>query len=77
VAAEPVGDTAAVGTVVAVRCDGFERDGRVVRKAETVVGKAPDGESVTAGSPAADTVASGRSSAPHGNGRGETMKPGP
>ncbi|MFF5263033.1 nucleotide exchange factor GrpE [Actinomadura viridis] len=42
VAVEPVTDPAADGTVVAVRTDGFERDGRVVRKAEVGVGKAAE-----------------------------------
>ncbi|MEU5883572.1 nucleotide exchange factor GrpE [Spirillospora sp. NPDC047279] len=40
VAVEPVTDPALAGTVVAVRTDGFEHDGRVVRKAEVSVGKA-------------------------------------
>ncbi|KAB2345075.1 nucleotide exchange factor GrpE [Actinomadura rudentiformis] len=44
VAVEPVTDPALAGTVVAVRTDGFEQDGRVVRKAEVSVGKAvPEG----------------------------------
>lgn len=40
VAVEPVTDPALAGTVIAVRTDGFEQDGRVVRKAEVSVGKA-------------------------------------
>jgi molecular chaperone GrpE (heat shock protein) len=83
VAAETVTDPGLAGTVVAVRRDGFERDGRVVRKAETVVGKAPeadgdgaqDGRDAPAKSAIADTVPSGRSSGLRENGRGETMNP--
>ncbi|GLZ08686.1 hypothetical protein Acsp03_61520 [Actinomadura sp. NBRC 104412] len=71
VAAEPVTDPAAAGTVLAVRSDGFERDGRVVRKAETVVGQIPGDP------PIADPVPSGGSSGLRENGRGETMRPRP
>ncbi|XVQ08600.1 nucleotide exchange factor GrpE [Spirillospora sp. CA-255316] len=67
VAAEPVADPAAAGMVVGVRSDGFERDGRVVRKAEVTVGTAAeDGPFLSSGS-----------SGLRENGRGETMRPGP
>jgi molecular chaperone GrpE (heat shock protein) len=67
VAAEPVADPAAAGTVVGVRSDGFERDGRVVRKAEVAVGTAAgEGAFLPSGS-----------SGLRENGRGETMRPGP
>ncbi|MFG2005222.1 nucleotide exchange factor GrpE [Spirillospora sp. NPDC048911] len=46
VAVEPVTDPALAGAVVAVRTDGFEQDGRVVRKAEVSVGKAVPEEPV-------------------------------
>ncbi|GAA2417085.1 hypothetical protein GCM10010191_29480 [Actinomadura vinacea] len=64
VAAEQVADPAAAGTVVAVRSDGFERDGRVVRKAEVTVGQATG---------TAEPFPPSGSSGLRENGRGETM----
>ncbi|MFC5753947.1 nucleotide exchange factor GrpE [Actinomadura rugatobispora] len=71
VAAEQVADPAAAGTVLAVRSDGFERDGRVVRKAEVTVGTAAEADG--AGGPFLSSGSSGLRE----NGRGETMRPGP
>ncbi|MFB4314458.1 nucleotide exchange factor GrpE [Actinomadura sp. 21ATH] len=76
VAVEPVGDPEAAGTVVSVRTHGFERDGRVVRKAEVAVGKAPERD------PLPETRTTDRPSGLHEGGRGETItvekqKPGP
>jgi molecular chaperone GrpE (heat shock protein) len=71
VAVETVTDPGDAGTVVAVRTHGFERDGRVVRKAEVGVGKAP--EKPTEPEPPTTDRSSGLREA----GRDETMEPGP
>ncbi|GAA2589640.1 nucleotide exchange factor GrpE [Actinomadura fulvescens] len=57
VAVEPVTDPARAGTVVAVRTDGFEHDGRVVRKAEVSVGKAVPESPVPTGMTVAEAAA--------------------
>ncbi|MEW2359969.1 nucleotide exchange factor GrpE [Spirillospora sp. NPDC029432] len=76
VAVEPVTDPEAAGTVVSVRTHGFERDGRVVRKAEVGVGKAPERDTRP------EPPTTDRSRGLHEGGRGETIrdekqKPGP
>ncbi|MBW8485458.1 nucleotide exchange factor GrpE [Actinomadura parmotrematis] len=73
VATEPVPPDRA-GSVVAVRADGFEQGGRVVRKAEVCVGKAAPEDA----DPGGDGDASGHTAPERlrGGGPGENMKTG-